>query len=73
VRQVRNKLREDVSKWTGEHQYTIDQVLTGMMHRCRELKLNVDRSPRAVERDLLILVTVQTMNYLHGGHHRVAL
>ena len=27
----------------------------------------------AQKRDLLILVTVQTMNYLHGGRHRVAL
>ena len=25
------------------------------------------------KRDALVLVTVQTMNYLHGGHHRVAL
>jgi hypothetical protein len=44
-----------------------------MMRRCRDLKLHLDRAPRTAERDLLILVTVQTMNYLHGGHHRVAL
>jgi hypothetical protein len=73
IRQVRNKLREDVAKWTGEHQYTIDQVLTEMIQRCRDLKLFMDRSSRTVERELLILVTVQTMNYLLGGYHRVAL
>lgn len=73
VRRVRKKLREDVATWTGEHQYTIDQVLTEMIYRCRDLKLYVDRPAGAVERELLILVTVQTMNYLHGGHHRVAL
>jgi hypothetical protein len=28
--------------------------------------------PRA-QREALVLVTVQTMNYIHGGHHRVAL
>jgi hypothetical protein len=73
VRQARNRLRKDVAKWTGEHQYTIDQVITEMIRRCRDLKLYLDRSSNAVERELLILVTVQTMNYLHGGHHRVAL
>jgi hypothetical protein len=73
LRQVRDKLREDVSKWTGEHQYTIDQVLTEMTNRCRDSRLYVDRPADEVERDLLTLVTIQTMNYLHGGHHRVAL
>ena len=73
MRQVRNKLREDVSKWIGEHQYVIDQVLTEMTRRCRDVGLYVKRSPRAVERDLLVLVTAQTMDYLQGSPHRVPL
>ena len=59
--------------WTGEYQYTIDQVLEEMIDRCRELNLRLDRSPAQAKQDALVLVTVQTMNYLHGGHHRVAL
>ncbi len=73
LRRIRSELRQAVAKWTGEHQYTIDQVLTEMISRCRELKLYVDRPRHDLERDLLVLVTVQTMNYLHGGRHRVAL
>ena len=73
LRRTRSELRQAVAKWTGEHQYTIDQVLTEMINRCRELKLYVDRPQHDLERDLLVLVTVQTMNYLHGGRHRVAL
>jgi len=44
-----------------------------MIQRCRELKLRLHRPADEVERDSLVLVTVQTMNYLHEGRHRVAL
>ena len=62
-----------VAKWTGEYQYTIDQVLSEMIDRCRELKLRLSASEDQTKRDIMILLTVQTMNYLHEGNHRVAL
>jgi hypothetical protein len=73
LRRIRPELRKTVAHWTGEYQYTIDQVLVEMIARCRELNLRLDRPARQARRDALVLVTVQTMNYLHGGHHRVAL
>jgi hypothetical protein len=73
LRRLGPKLRREVSHWTGEYQYTINQVLDGMIERCRELKLRVHRPPSEVERDALVMLTIQTMNYLHEGHHRVAL
>lgn len=73
LRRHRLELRRVVSRWTGEYQYTIDQVLGEMIARCRELHLRVDRSERDAKRDTMVVLTVQTMNYLHGGHHRVAL
>jgi hypothetical protein len=73
LRRLGPKLRREVSHWTGEYQYTINQVLDGMIERCRELKLRVHRPPAEVERDALVMLTIQTMNYLHEGHHRVAL
>jgi hypothetical protein len=66
-------LRREVARWTGEYQYTINEVLSEMIGRCRELKLRVHRPRKEVERDALVLLTVQTMNYLHDGRHRVAL
>lgn len=69
----RRELRSSVAKWTGEYQYTIDQVLSEMIGRCRELKLRLGSSEEQTKRDALILLTVQTMNYLHEGHHRLAL
>ena len=73
LRRHRIELRKTVANWTGEYQYTIDQVLSEMIQRCRELGLRLDRSLQQTRRDALVLVTVQTMNVLHGGHHRVAL
>jgi hypothetical protein len=62
-----------VARWTGEYQYTIDQVLDDIIGRCRELKLRLLHSPERSKIDTIVMVTVQTMNYLHDGHHRVAL
>lgn len=73
LRRHRAELRKTVAHWTGEYQYTIDQVLAEMIDRCKELKLHVDRPAEQAGRDALVLVTVQTMNYLHAGHHRVVL
>jgi hypothetical protein len=73
LRRMRPELRKSVSQWTGEYQYTIDQVLSEMIERCQQLKLRLDREENQVERDALIMLTVLTMNYLHDGHHRLAL
>jgi hypothetical protein len=62
-----------VARWTGEYQYTIDQVLKQMIARCEELQLFLDRPEQEVKVDATVLVAVQTMNYLHSGRHRVAL
>jgi hypothetical protein len=69
---VRHELRERIAEWTGEAPYTIDQVLKDMVARCRELELVLDRPERQARLDATVLVTVQTMNYLHSGFHRRA-
>ena len=73
LRRIRPELRRVVAQWTGQYQYIINQLLDDMIERCRELKLRLDRPLPEAERDVLVMLTVQTMNYLHGGHHRVAL
>lgn len=73
LRRCRTELRKSVAKWTGEYQYTIDQVLSEMIDRSRELRLRLSTNESETKRDLMILLTVQTMNYLHEGNHRVAL
>ncbi len=73
LRSDRRTLREAVGQWTGQHPYTIDQVVNELVDRCRELKLRLRFSERETRRNILVLLTVQTMNVLHGSRHRVAL
>ena len=69
----RRAVRRVVASWTGIYQYTIDQVLEDMIARCRELKLRVTDSEDQTRQEFTVLLTVQTMNYLHSGGHRLFL
>ncbi len=73
LKRIRKEVRRKVADWTGEYQYTIDQVLEDMIGRCRELNLRVTTPEHQAKLDFTVLLTVQTMNYLHSGRHRVAL
>ena len=73
IARVRKDARRMVAEWTGEYQYTIDQVIEDMIGRSNELNLRLRGTEEQARRDFLILLTVQTMNYLHSGRHRVAL
>jgi len=73
LRRIKPDLRRLVARWTGEYQYTIEQVLDDIIDRCRELRLHLVRPPGRTKLDSILMITVQTMNYLHAGNHRVAL
>jgi hypothetical protein len=68
---VRKSVRRVVARWTGEYQYTIDQVLDDIITRCRELRLRLVASEEQTTLDFTIVLTVQTMNYIHSGRQRV--
>ena len=70
---ARRDVRRRTSRWTGVYQYTIDQVLQDIIDRCRELNLRLTRSEEETKLEFTSLLTVQTMNYLHSGRHRMAL
>ena len=73
IQSIRREVRRLVAEFTGSYQYTIDRVIEDMIARCAELNLRL-KFPEARSRfDFTILVTVQTMNYLHSGRHRLAL
>ena len=74
INAIRKDVRRTVAAWTGVYQYTIDQVIEEMADRCDELQMRF--TPGAEDRtrsDFIVALTVQTMNYLHSGRHRVAL
>ncbi|HET9786422.1 MAG TPA: hypothetical protein VFP47_04780, partial [Pyrinomonadaceae bacterium] len=72
LRSVRREIRQIVADGTGVHQYTIDHVLQNMIDRCKELRLRLVTPPREARRRMMIVVTVQVMNVLHSGYHRIA-
>ena len=73
LRSVRREVRQIVAEGTGVHQYTIDHVLENMIDRCKDLKLRVAKPKRESRRRVMIVLTVQVMNVLHSGYHRIAL
>jgi hypothetical protein len=73
MQSCRRDIRRLVTEWTGNYQYTIDQVLGDMIRRAEELNLRLKYPEDRTKLDFTILLTVQTMNYLHSGRHRVAL
>jgi hypothetical protein len=70
---VRRQVRKVVADWTGIYQYTIDKVFEDIILRCRELKLRLAIPEDQALQEFTVLLTVQVMNYLHSGRHRVAL
>lgn len=73
LHRTRKDIRRRVAEWTGEYQYTIDQVLESMIERCHASKLHLTQPSEQAKLDFAILLTVQTMNHLHSGRHKVAL
>src|SRR4029078_8697980 len=73
IARVRKEVRRMVAAGTGEYPYTSAQVLENMIKRAKEMNLSLKRPEAETKLDFTIMLTVQTMNYLHSGRHRVAL
>jgi len=70
IRHNRARLRELVSKWTGEYQLTLDALLDDMIVRCRELDLRAVGSERKLIAEFTVLLTAKTMHALFGPSRR---
>jgi hypothetical protein len=73
IGRIRRTTRRAVAEWTGIYQYTIDQVIEDMIERSRELKLRLAVPEDQARQEFTVLLTVQTMNHLHSGGHRLFL
>jgi len=73
LRAQRADLCGAVAEGTGVHQYTINHLLQDMIERCKKLKLRLSLPQAQTKRMVLIALTVQTMNVVHSGYHRIAL
>jgi hypothetical protein len=73
LRQHRRELCQEVAEGTGVHSYAIHQMFLPMINRCRELKLRLGLTEAHTKQKLLVLLTVQTMNGVRLGYHRIPL
>lgn len=70
LRRNHAEIRELVGRWTGEYQFTLDQVMKQMIGRARQLRLRAVGSERQLKLDFAIMVTVQSMHYLYSDNHK---
>jgi hypothetical protein len=73
LRRIRREVRSTVASFTDSYQYTIDRLIDKIIRRCREMNLRLTEDEETTRVDFMVFLTVQTMNYLHSGRHRVAL
>jgi hypothetical protein len=70
---IRKEVRSTVASFTDSYQYTIEQLIQKIIERCRELNLRLIDTEAATKTEFMVFLTVQTMNYLHSGRHRMAI
>jgi hypothetical protein len=70
IRQNRAKLRQTVSRQTGEYQLALDAVLDDMIARCREMKLCAVGPAARLRRDLVMLMTAKMVHSLYSPARR---
>lgn len=73
LRRNRRAIRRMVARWTGEYQFTLDQVLNDVIGRCRELKLRAVGHEQRLRVDFAVFLTVQTMHFLYNRRNWIAL
>lgn len=73
LRRRRREFCSEVAEGTGVHSYAIDQMFAAMINRCRDLNLRLGLTEKHATQKVLVLLTVQTMNGIHTGYHRIAL
>ncbi len=73
LRHHRREIRDAVCKWTGDHAFTVDQVLKEMILRCQEQRLRASGDRARLTMDVALFLAVKTMHYQYrgGGWHAV--
>ena len=65
MRRARGRIRRQVARCTGRHEYAIEVVLREMTERCRELRLRATAPTDQLENDLAVLVAARSVEYVY--------
>ncbi len=73
LRSIEAEAREMVSRWTGAAQLTINRSIADMVDRAHVMGLRLRKPRRQTKVDVMMMLAVQTMNFVNDGKHRVML
>ena len=73
LRRTRREICRVVAQGTGIHLYTIDHVIRRMIVRCRQLNLRVNLAEAEAKQLSVVALTMQIMQVLRTGYHRIPL
>ena len=70
MRRSRKTIVPAIVRWTGEHKYTVDQLVRRLMLRCESLTLSAPKSEARVMLDLSAYLAALVTNHLHTGRFK---
>ena len=73
LRSIRREICDVVARGTGVHQYTINHIVRHMIVRCRELNLRMTLPEDEIRELSIVTLTMQVMQVLRSGYHRIPL
>ncbi len=73
LRRVASEICKTVAHGTGVHLYTINHIFREMIDRSRELNLRVALPESQARKLVAVTLTMQTMQVLQKGYHRIPL
>ena len=73
LRHHRDEISNIVARGTGVHHYTVNHIVKHMIVRCREHNLRVSIPDAEARQLILVTVTMQVMQVLRTGYHRIPL
>ena len=73
LRHIRREVAGIVARGTGVHHYTINHIVRHMIVRCRELDLHLTMPEEEARQLTIVALTMQVMQVLRTGYHRIPL
>jgi hypothetical protein len=73
LRYIRHDICEIVARGTGIHLYTINHIVKHMIVRCRALNLRLTIPEKEARQLSIVALTMQVMQVLRTGYHRIPL
>jgi hypothetical protein len=73
LRHYRAEISDIVARGTGVHHHTVNHIVRHMIVRCRELNLRVTMPEDEARQLVVVTLTMQVMQVLRTGYHRIPL